>query len=525
MSQEKLKKMEIKSSLLGTQLNSIAKKRRIKSQFLTPTSFAYDIVEFKYDNKHNRYELKGIYHEGVREYLSSVGIFKRYINKDKAILIKQDGCFIEEISPENIKDIFQEYVFSLEDTIKFTHDDIDYKIPSEAIRNYFLKQSNLFFNEKWLEHLEEHTIPILKDSKKYCYVVFRNCFVQISKKDKIEVLEINKLSEKCVWKSQRIERDFKRIEDYSNNPFVQFFSNATAGIDGRYDSLRSAFGYLIHNYFSPADGKAVLLYDEALTDKMKPMGGTGKGLCANALTYIRSQVKIDGKHWDATNRFRFELVKPGTQIVWIDETKSDFKFDSMFSCLTDGWTIERKYLPQFFIMPEDSPKVLICSNTIINNMGSSNKRRQFIIELNDYYSKKIITGSEKPIEDEHGLLFSEQWSAITWNEFYSFMIDCVRHFFENGLVPYELKNVASNLLQQKTSPEFVEWVSEQDFQLDTLYDNKVLFEDFKNKYLGDDTNFKQRGFTNWLKFYATTKHILFKNRTSNGSAQFCFVQN
>jgi hypothetical protein len=93
------------------------------------------------------------------------------------------------------------------------------------------------------------------------------------------------------------------------------------------------------------------------------------------------------------------------------------------------------------------------------------------------------------------------------------------------LVPYELKNVASNLLQQKTSPEFVEWVSEQDFQLDTLYDNKVLFEDFKNKYLGDDTNFKQRGFTNWLKFYATTKHILFKNRTSNGSPQFCFVQN
>ena len=87
MSQEKLKKMEIKSSLLGTQLNSIAKKRRIKSQFLTPTSFAYDIVEFKYDNKHNRYELKGIYHEGVREYLSSVGIFKRYINKDKAIII------------------------------------------------------------------------------------------------------------------------------------------------------------------------------------------------------------------------------------------------------------------------------------------------------------------------------------------------------------------------------------------------------------------------------------------------------
>ncbi len=517
--------MEIKSSLLKEVLNETPQTRIITSQYLTPSSFAYDILLFKYDSKFKRYELSGIYHEGVRAFLTSKGIYKRYINKEKAILIRQQGCFIEEVSSENIKDIFQDYIYSIEKDLVFEYNQVEYPVPVEAIRNVFLKQSNLFFNEKWLEHLEEHKIPILKDTKKFCYVVFKNCYVQISNKDGIEVYDIENLSEKCIWKSQRIERDFKFTDDVCKNPFVQFAENVTSGIDKRFDALRSAFGYLIHNFFSPADGKAILLYDEALTDKMKPMGGTGKGLCANALSQIRSQIKIDGKHWDAANRFRFELVKPGTQIVWIDETKPDFKFDSMFSCLTDGWTIERKYLPQFFIKPEDSPKVLICSNTIINNMGSSNKRRQFIIELNDYYSKKIITGSEKPIEDEHGLLFSEQWSAITWNEFYSFMIDCVCHFFENGLVPYELKNVASNLLQQKTSPEFVEWISEQDFQLDTLYDNKALFEDFKNKYLGDDTNFKQRGFTNWLKFYATTKHIFFKNRTSNGSPQFCFVKN
>lgn len=518
-------KMDIKSSLLSNVLNQVAPKRIRKSQYLTPTSFAYDIMEFKYDSKHKRYELKGIYHEGVREYLSSVGIFKRYINKDKAILIKQEGCFIEEISSENIKDVFQEYIFSLEDTIKFKHDKVDYNIPSEAIRNYFLKQSNLFFNDRWLEHLEEHTTPILKDTKKYCYVVFRNCFVQISKKDKVEVFELDKLAEKCIWKSQRIEKDYKKVDDYSLNPFVQFFKNVTSGIEGRYDALRGAFGYLIHNFFSPADGKAVLLYDEALTDKTKPMGGTGKGLCANALTHIRSQVKIDGKHWDSTNRFRFELVKPGSQIVWIDETKPDFKFDSMFSCLTDGWTIERKYLPQFFIKPADSPKVLICSNTIISNIGSSNKRRQFIVELNDYYSKKIITGSEKPIEEEHGLLFGEQWSAIDWNEFYSFMIDCVSHYFEVGLVPYELKNVSNNLLQQKTSPEFIEWIEGKNLQINVEYNTKDLFEDFKISYLGEDSNFKQRGFTNWLKLYGSTNLLNFNNSTSGGIAKFSFTKN
>ena len=133
--------MEIKSTLLSNVLNQVAPSRTRKSQFLTPTSFAYDIIQFKYDSKHNRYELSGIYHEGVRDYLASVGIFKRYINKEKAILIKQVGCFIEEISPENVKDIFQEYVFSLEETVTFTHKEVEYKIPSEAIRNYYLKQS------------------------------------------------------------------------------------------------------------------------------------------------------------------------------------------------------------------------------------------------------------------------------------------------------------------------------------------------------------------------------------------------
>ena len=168
---------------------------------------------------------------------------------------------------------------------------------------------------------------------------------------------------------------------------------------------------------------------------------------------------------------------------------------------------------------------MICSNTIITNIGSSHKRRQFIVELNDYYSRKIITGSEKPIEEEHGLLFGEQWSATDWNEFYSFMLDCVLFYFENGLKTYELKNVSSNLLQQKTSPDFVEWCEEQHFQVDVEYDTKLLFEDFRLKYLGEDTNHKQRGFTNWLKLFASIKLYTFNNTTSNGTAKFTFSKN
>ena len=79
--------MEIKSSLLKDVLNETPQTRIITSQYLTPSSFAYDILLFKYDSKFKRYELSGIYHEGVRAFLTSKGIYKRYINKEKAILL------------------------------------------------------------------------------------------------------------------------------------------------------------------------------------------------------------------------------------------------------------------------------------------------------------------------------------------------------------------------------------------------------------------------------------------------------
>jgi hypothetical protein len=37
------------------------------------------------------------------------------------------------------------------------------------------------------------------------------------------------------------------------------------------------------------------------------------------------------------------------QVVWIDDIKPDFDFSLLHSNLTDGWTIERKNLPQFLM--------------------------------------------------------------------------------------------------------------------------------------------------------------------------------
>lgn len=81
---------------------------------------------------------------------------------------------------------------------------------------------------------------------------------------------------------------------------------------------------------------------------------------------------------------------------------------------------------------------------MLNRKGTSNKRRQFIVELNDYYSSKFVTGNESPIEEEHGILFKESWLDDDWNTFYSSMLDNIMLYLKNGLITYETKNVEAN---------------------------------------------------------------------------------
>lgn len=488
--------------------------RIIKPTYLTESSFAYDLWKFEYNKSIKKYEIKSLYYEGIRDLLTRKGFFKRYLNKESHVIIREIGSIIDEVTSQMIRDELISYVDSFDSNIEFVYSKENYSIPRESLRDIFLRQSNAIINQTWLTHLSTHTLQILKDSKNKSFVVFENCYVQISKNG-VNVYPLVELTGKSVWKEQQIKKNFKFIPDSSDGIFTKFITNVTKGIEGRYNCLVSILGYLIHNYFSPSMGKAVILYDEALTDKNAPQGGTGKGLISNGLKQVRHTTKIDGKQYKSDDKYKFSSVTPSTQIVWFDETNKDFDFKDLFSCLTDGWQVERKYLNKFIIEAENSPKVLICSNNILSNDGGSNKRRQFICELNDYYSRKIITGTEKPIEDEHGILFSEDWDSNQWNLFYSFMFQCVEYYLKNSLTAYEVKNVQLNLLKQRTSDDFIDWLSEFPPAINDEFDIKIMFQSFKS-IIGDDSTMQQSTFTRWVKLYANSIYCTLEHRTTGG---------
>ena len=496
-----------------------------QAKLLDNDVFIFKICEFKFKTVENdiSYKLKGFYYTGLIKLINHLGFYKRYLDKSKkgnSILIYEKNNVIEETNCEVIRLAVLNYIESrLIDNPKFEFEGEICMIPSEALLNMFYKQSNNIFNEKWLQQIGEHTKEILKDTESDIVMVFKNVIAKTSKNSTV-VKSINELNDSCVWKDQQIQHDFNYTVNGVRSEYAKFCKNVTSGIENRYAALSSAIGYMLHHHFDPTKGQAVILYDEAITNSHLPQGGTGKGLIVNGIKQIRMVTKIDGKNFNITNRFKFELVKPSTQVVWFDETNKDFKFDVLFSQLTDGWTIERKYLPQFIIQIDESPKSIICSNLILSNAGSSNKRRQFPVELNNYYSGNIINGTETPIQDEHGVLFDANCTSEEWDLFFSFMCDCSRYYLENGLISYERKNISLNLLKQQTCDDFVDWIQEQNFKKGIKYFPDELFTNFKNCYSFE--KLERRLFANWIKNFASSKSWNVEFKSSNNKSYFYF---
>lgn len=462
----------------------------------------------------------GIYRNGFIELLNFHGFYKRYRSDGSYFLLHCENNIIEEVESINIADFIIQYLDNQIEGIVFIHTISRYTLKFEAslplLKETIKKQCHSIFNKSFLELLPTLTNEILKDNPNECYKLFRNhiCKITISG---VEFLEYKELNEKCVWKNQLIDIDFTITTYFQESNFYKFIrniSNAEKEPD-RYLAFVTAIGYMLHNYNAPEKGQAIICYDEDITDVSRPQGGTGKGLFGKGIGKLSEQVKIDGKKFDENNRFCFQSIRDSTQSVLFDDVKTKLGFDRFNSILTDGWTIERKNRDEFEIRPEDSPKVLITSNTILESEGSTRKRRQFILEFSNFYSKKIIKGNEEPIKEFHNcIFFSKDWDNKEWQMFYSFMIACIHEFLQKGLFYYEPKNVKKNRLKQITNDDFAEWVISQDFKLNKVYEIKPLYVVFKETYSPDE-DFSQRKLTNYLKKYAAIYDLFFKQPPAN----------
>ena len=306
-----------------------------------------------------------------------------------------------------------------------------------------------------------------------------------------------------------MERDFV-FSDNTENDYKKFIFNIS---NKEPFAIESALGYLLSTYKNKRDNKAVILNDEVISDN--PEGGTGKGLFVQGLKAIRKVAILDGKSFDDKKSFPYQTLTQDTQILVFDDVKKNFDFESKFSLVTEGITLERKNKDAIKLTVEESPKMLISTNYAIKGEGNSHDRRRFELEIAQYYGKDLT-----PYDDFGRELFDE-WSEDDFICFDNYMVKNIQLFMNEGLISQNAKNIKLRKFIAETNLDFYDWIEDQDnFPRGLRNDKKEYFNNFVSEFRDFEKNLKRKTFDLWVQKYAKLKDIEYDTSSSNGIRWF-----
>jgi len=459
-------------------VDKIEKDKNIKTFWFTDKKGAIKIDQFKY-----------------KSFLETNG-FHKYFPKgtNKPTLIKITSNIVEETSIEKIKD------FVLDNLISRGELDV-----WKLCVNY-----SILFSEQHLLMLETKDLITLRDTQYKSFIVYQNGILTVTK-DKVKLIHFMDV-DVYIWKNQIIPRKFIRSSNVENDykKFIYNISNFNP------KPFESVIGYLVNTYKNKSNNKAIILNDEVISDA--PNGGTGKGVFTQGLRQIRRTSILDGKKFDDKDKFSYQSVSLDTQILVLDDVKKNFNFESKFSIVTEGLTIERKQKDAVVLGIEDSPKILISTNYVIKGDGNSHSRRRHEIEIGQYYGEKLT-----PFDDFGKQLFDD-WNELEFISFDNYIISCIQLFLKEGLVGQTAKNLKLRKLIGETSKDFVDWISDDNLKFDIRIYKSDFFQKFTNE--NQDYNnkiFKRNTFNKWIQKYSAYKNYEFEQGSSNGIKWFSVV--
>lgn len=415
--------------------------------------------------------------------------FKKYFpeGSQKPTWVQIKSNIVKETSVEKIKD------FVLNWLLDKKHLDV-----WKRCVNY----QNLF-SENYLLMLESIELLMLKDTKKTSYIAFQNGILSITK-DEIELKDYIDI-DGYIWETQIIKRNFEQNENFDNE-FKTFISNIS---NNEPLPIESVIGYLLCNYKNKMNNKAIILNDEVISNN--PEGGTGKGLFVQGLRQIRKTSILDGKTFDEKKSFPYQTVSQDTEILVFDDVKKNWDFESKFSLVTEGITLERKNKDAIKLTVEESPKMVVSTNYAIKGEGNSHDRRRHEIEIAQYYGRKLTP------YDEFGKQLFDDWDLETFNRFDNYMVHCIQVYLKSGLIEQNAVNIKLRKFIAETCMEFYEWIDESDnFPRNKRNNKQEFFDIFINEYPDFKRWLTRRIFAIWVEKYANYMNFDFKQGSSNG---------
>ncbi|MFZ4414607.1 MAG: BT4734/BF3469 family protein [Bacteroidales bacterium] len=470
---------EVKSAAMsGTPISDIAKSSGVSEDNLK--AIIEDSSIFWIRNKKRVLSIDSL---ALKNWLHEKGIYRHHPHGSNSYLyIKITGNKIDILDLSDVKAIVLNYLITISD---------------KSIYNFFATNTK-FFNDQFLNYLDAKEIKLNDDSKGISWLYFDNCAIRINKTDIQEIKYID--LEQPIWSKSIKKHTFNKI-DFEGCDFDRFIKNLSDNNDFNELSIKTAIGYLMHGYKDASNNVAVIFNDENIDSV--PNGGSGKSLILDAISKVKNIVIEDGKTFSFDSPFRYQKVYPDTQILAFDDVRRGFKFETLFSAITNGMSIEKKNLPGFVLPSSEAPKIAITTNYPIPGASPSFNRRKFDIEISSYYGE-----NRKPIDD-FGREFFNEWDAEEWTKFYNYMVSCLQCYLENGIVRSQFKNIAVRKLHSASCEEFVTWSAENKISLDTWIDRRKLYDVFRfdNPDLANNRamGLTLQKFNKWVESWAKNK--------------------
>lgn len=425
-------------------------------------------------------------------WLESNGFYKYYPEGSESfIFVKITNNLIDNTSEVKIKD------FVLAELLKQN----EHKVYE------FMAGNPKYFKDDYLNILSESNIFFKEDTIDAGYIYFRNAAVRVTNND-IELIDYLEL-DGFVWKKHIIDLDFKLTKDIECD-FAKFIDLVSNKDNEKVNSLTSTIGYLMHSFKTSSNNKAVILNDETISEN--PNGGSGKGIFWNALSKVKRVADINGKSFNFEKSFPYQTVSADTQILVFDDVQKNFKFENLFSVITEGITLEKKNKDAIKIPVSKSPKIIITTNYTLGGVGGSFERRKWELEFSSYFSSK-----HTPL-NEFGKMLFDEWEYNEWLKFYNYMLTCLQMYLINGLVHYDYKNLEIRKYIKETSFEFYEWANKETLKEDERLNKSMVFNTFLEEYPDfKKFNLSQKRFWMWIEKYCSFNNIeLIKGQDTMG---------
>lgn len=451
-----------------------------------------DIDEFWYYNDKGKILLST---HKFKFWLEQNNFFKYYPSEksNTFTFIKKEQNLLEETNDKRIKDYVLNNILDRQNIGYGPYD--------------FMASNTGYFKSDFLSMLSTTSVKIKEDTVDECYLYYKNCVVKATKDniEKIEYIDVDGF----IWKRQIIDRDFNK-HDHHKAEFRKFLWLISGQDVDKYNSFKTVIGYLLHSFKTSANNKAIIFNDSTVSEN--PNGGSGKGLFWNALKNMKKVDRIDGKTFEFTKSFPYQTVSTDTQVLVFDDVKKNFNFESLFSLITEGITLEYKGQDAITIPVEKSPKILITTNYTLGGIGGSHERRKFEVEMSDYFSYK-----HTPLDEFGRMLFSD-WDNNEWLMFDNFMINCVQYYLQKGLVSHNFNNLEVRKFIKETSYEFYEWSQDREnLPYNIRIDKTEYFQKFKNEYPDFQKWLTQKKFTQWLENFGKYYKLQFNHGRTHSS--------